>query len=220
MRAIRTTIARGAKGVCARTVLKKIICWRVSTASPHVALTFDDGPDEEGTPAVLEMLAAHEAPATFFLQGNHVEAHSAIVRRTIGAGHEVGNHGYDHARGQSATQAARCDAALQRQGLRTRLFRPPGGVLGLQDLFWLARSGYTTVMWSFDAVDSMREEGKWRGDAPEYSRVVAGDIVLMHDDNATCLRDLPVLLEALKRKGLTPVTLSRLIGLRGQAGLG
>jgi len=216
MGAIRATIARGVKGVCARTRLKKIICWRVSTGVPHVALTFDDGPDETGTPAVLDILAAHRAPATFFLQGNHVENHSAIVRRIVGAGHEVGNHGYNHARGQSVTQAARCDAALERQGLRTRLFRPPGGVLGVADLLWLGRSGYTTVMWSLDAVDSMREEGKWRGDAPDYSSVVAGDIVLMHDDNAACLRDLPVLLESLKRKGLQPVTLSRLIGLRGQ----
>jgi peptidoglycan/xylan/chitin deacetylase (PgdA/CDA1 family) len=216
MSAIRATIARGAKGACARTLLRRIICWHVSTSAPHVALTFDDGPDEEGTPAVLEILAAHDAPATFFLQGNHAENHSDIVRRIVGAGHDVGNHGYDHARGQSATQAAQCDAALKRQGVRTRLFRPPGGVLSVQDLFWLTRSGYTTVMWSFDAVDSMREEGKWRGAAPEYSGIVAGDIVLMHDDNAACLRDLPVLLEIMKRKGLQPVTLSRLIGLRGQ----
>jgi hypothetical protein len=82
----------------------------------------------------------------------------------------------------------------------------------LSDLLWLVRAGYSTVMWSVDAVDSMREEGKWHGEAPDYSSVSRGDIVLMHDDNAACLRDLPVLLEILRRKRLQPALMSRLLG--------
>ena len=209
---MRRGIKRGATLACAGPLLRRSICWRVSCREPLVAVTFDDGPNTRETPLVLDVLAEHKARATFFLQGNHVEAHPAVVRRIAEAGHEIGNHGYDHSRHDLRQQIQRCDQALQKQGITTRLFRPPGGRLNGPDLLWLLRSGYSTVMWSLDAVDSMREEGKWQGAPPEYSAVSAGDIVLMHDDNAACLRDLPVLLDILDRKGLRPALVSELIG--------
>jgi peptidoglycan/xylan/chitin deacetylase (PgdA/CDA1 family) len=86
--------------------------------------------------------------------------------------------------------------------------------MGVADLLRLVRAGFTTVMWSFDAVDSLREEGRWTGATPDYADVVAGDIILMHDDNATCARELPALLAALKAKGLQPVTVSELMAFR------
>jgi peptidoglycan/xylan/chitin deacetylase (PgdA/CDA1 family) len=177
-----------------------------------VAVTFDDGPNAHTTPRVLSILRQHGVRSTFFLQGDHVEQHPGMVRRIAAAGHQIGNHGYDHSKRDLPRQVQRCDQALQQLGIRTRLFRPPGGVLGASDLWWLMRAGYSTVMWSVDAVDSMREEGKWRGQAPDYSSVSRGDIVLMHDDNAACLRDLPVLLEILQRKCLQPALMSRLLG--------
>jgi peptidoglycan/xylan/chitin deacetylase (PgdA/CDA1 family) len=183
----------------------------VSRPDPIVAITFDDGPNAQETPQVLDILKRAGAPATFFLQGNQVERHPDMVRRILEAGHEIGNHGYDHAKHHLRQQVERCDAALRKLGVTTRLFRPPGGVFGVSDLLWLIRSGYTTVMWSIDAVDSMREEGKWEGEAPDYSTVTGGDIVLMHDDNAACLRDLPELLNIVRQKRLRPETVSRLI---------
>jgi len=212
MSAIRTTVKHSIMRICARTVLRRAICWNVAGRHPLVAVTFDDGPTGDITPIVLDILAEFQVSATFFLQGNHVERHPAVVRRIAGGGHEIGNHGYDHSRHHLRSQVERCDRALSREGITTRLFRPPGGAFGPSDLLWLVRSGYTTVMWSFDTVDSMREEGKWSGPDPRYEDIVAGDIVLMHDDNATCVRDLPVLLTVLKDEGLQPVTISRLVG--------
>jgi len=212
MGAIRTTVKRSIIRICARTALRRAICWNVTGRDPLVAVTFDDGPIGDVTPMVLDILAEHQVPATFFLQGNHVEQHPAIVRRIAVDGHEIGNHGYDHSRQHLRSQVGRCALALRQQGIATRLFRPPGGAFGPSDLLWLVRSGYATVMWSFDAVDSMREEGKWSGPDPRYEDIVAGDVVLMHDDNATCVRDLPVLLTILKDKNLQPVTVSRLVG--------
>ena len=73
--------------------------------------------------------------------------------------------------------------------------------------------GYTTVLWSFDARDSMRYEGKWGGHPPDYGRIEAGDIVLMHDDNPVCVEDLPGLIDTVREKGLEPVTVSELLGM-------
>ncbi|MDO9108406.1 MAG: polysaccharide deacetylase family protein [Coriobacteriia bacterium] len=61
-----------------------------------VALTFDDGPGPTYTPAILDILAAHEARATFFVIGEHVERHPDLVRRMIDEGHEVAQHSYTH----------------------------------------------------------------------------------------------------------------------------
>jgi peptidoglycan/xylan/chitin deacetylase (PgdA/CDA1 family) len=208
---VKQGIKRQVKWACAGPLLRRKICWRVSRPEPLVAITFDDGPNTEETPLVLDILETWHAPATFFLQGNHVEQHPETVQRIARAGHEIGNHGYDHSKRDLRRQVQQCDRALQRLGITTRLFRPPGGALGMSDLLWLMREGYSTVMWSLDAVDSMREEGKWHGEAPDYSVVAGGDIVLMHDDNAACLRDLPGLLETLTRKQLRPELVSRLI---------
>lgn len=217
MSAIRTTIKRGIIRVSSGAPFRRTVCWNVHRREPLVAVTFDDGPAVGTTDAVLDVLTEFQVPATFFLQGNHAERHPDLVRRIAAAGHEFANHGYDHSRHDLRGQIERCDRVLRQQRITTRLFRPPGGVLGLSVFFWLVRSGYTTVFWSFDAVDSMREEGKWHGADPRYADIVAGDIVLMHDDNATCVRDLPVLLETLRRKGLRPVLLSSLIGLQRTA---
>jgi len=217
MRDVKKTVRRGFGQVCGRTRLRHRLCWNVPGRGPHVALTFDDGPNADRTPAVLEVLAERGVVGTFFLQGNMLERQSSVLTRIVDDGHEIGHHGFSHARRDVRNQAKLGDRALRAQGISTRLFRPPGGEAGPGDLAWLAWRGYSTVFWSFDSVDSRREEGKWLGAQPDYAAVRAGDIVLMHDDNATCLRDLPVLLDALALNGLMPVTVSARIGFTGPA---
>jgi peptidoglycan/xylan/chitin deacetylase (PgdA/CDA1 family) len=210
---LRSAIKLATRRVCARPPFCRVLCWNVACREPLVALTFDDGPTSQWTPQVLDILEKSGTPATFFVLGEFVEREPEIFRRTVAAGHEIGNHGWDHSPGGMRAQIERCDRTMRQFGVRSRLFRPPRGLLGAPLLVWLARSGYTTAKWSLDAVDSMRTEGKWQGEEPRYADVAAGDIVLLHDDNAACVRDLPVVLEAVHRKGLQPVVLSRLIGL-------
>ena len=70
---------------------------RVGGAIPKkLALTFDDGPDPEWTPAILDILKEKKAPATFFMIGSNMEAHPGLVQRVLDDGHEVGNHTYTH----------------------------------------------------------------------------------------------------------------------------
>jgi len=102
-----------------------------------VALTFDDGPDPVFTPQVLDVLARHDVKATFFVLGRRADDHPELVRQIVAAGHAVGSHGYSHAilrgvwPGEIATELRQTDAALWRAaGIRTRLFRHPGGLQG------------------------------------------------------------------------------------------
>ena len=199
------------KQVLGLRFLRRFVFWRIAGSGSMVAITFDDGPNDIWTPLVLDILAQYQVRATFFLQANRVEAFPDIARRIAAEGHDIGNHGYDHKRHDSRVQAAAGDRVLRDFGLRTRFYRPPGGAIGMKEMLWLMGQGFTTVMWSLDAADSLREEGKWGGELPDYERVREGDVILMHDDNATCVRELPQLLQTLTKKGLLPVTLSRLV---------
>ncbi len=188
----------------------RLVCWRAPRRS-GAALTFDDGPNPDCTPVVLDMLKEAGARATFFVEGQKAEAHPDLVRRIAADGHELGNHGFLH-EGPVAEQARRCRGALRACGVDTRLFRPPMGRLALRDLPGLWREGYRVVLWSFDAHDSMRHEGKWSGAPPDYGSVRRGDIVLMHDDNPVCLEELPRLLEHLARARIEARGVSHLLG--------
>ena len=159
----------------------------VRTTAPEIVLTFDDGPDPAGTPAVLEALAAHGATATFFVLLTRARRRPDLVARVVAEGHEVGLHGVDHrplpdfsyaeARARTAAAADELEALT---GTPVRWFRPPYGAQ--TPLTWLAvrRAGLVPVMWGPTTWD-------WR-DVPQDERVRkalqgarAGAVVLAHD---------------------------------------
>ena len=75
---------------------ERVLIDRVETDKKVVALTFDDGPDPQFTPPLLDVLKKHNARATFFVMGNKAEAHPQILKRMAAEGHEIGNHSYSH----------------------------------------------------------------------------------------------------------------------------
>jgi peptidoglycan/xylan/chitin deacetylase (PgdA/CDA1 family) len=155
-----------------------------------VALTFDDGPDPDGTPAVLDALAAAGMTATFFVLADRVAVHPALVGRTVAAGHEIGLHGLDHARLPTLDRSAlpRWFEDGRRRveevaGTPVRFFRPPFGAQSPATLRAARRAGLEVVVWSADAKD-------WAGDpVPDVvDRALAGcqpgAVVLLHDGRA------------------------------------
>jgi peptidoglycan/xylan/chitin deacetylase (PgdA/CDA1 family) len=106
---------------------------RVRTTEKAVALTFDDGPDPESTPALLDLLARKTTPATFFCIGERVVQHAVIARRIVAEGHQIGNHSFAHSRCTNLFRDARLRADLARAqaeiagvtGKTPELFRPP-----------------------------------------------------------------------------------------------
>ena len=124
------------------------------------SLTFDDGPDPRGTPAVLDALAREDARATFFVLGQCVEKHPDLYARVIAEGHEIGVHGHDHLRhpiaGRDAV-AEDLDAALEVLGETPALWRVPWGDLAPWTGQVAAARGLTLAGWTVDTND-------WRGD--------------------------------------------------------
>jgi peptidoglycan/xylan/chitin deacetylase (PgdA/CDA1 family) len=153
---------------------------------PALALTFDDGPDPEWTPAVLDALAAVGASATFFVLGARVVAHPELVRRTVREGHAVGVHGFGHVRHteqEGAAGVADLDRALGELAavdVVPTLWRTPWGVEAEWTRPAAESHGLRLVAWTTDTHD-------WRGDAADTMltavepAVADGAIVLAHD---------------------------------------
>jgi peptidoglycan-N-acetylglucosamine deacetylase len=190
--------------------------------APAIALTFDDGPGAV-TPALLEVLAAHGARATFNVLGGRIAGREALLRRVTAEGHEVGAHGWEHddhrvrplrhARGVAATARAVADAC----GARPRIFRPPFGWTNRRSRLAVALHGLTTILWDVDPRDH-EEPGAEAIAARTLAVLRPGSIVLLHDDRAELLPSaeaVDAVLRALPRRGLRAVTVSELLCLSG-----
>lgn len=194
---------------------------------PHVALTFDDGPSPEYTPKILDVLKEKEAKAAFFMVGSHVEKYPDVARRVFAEGHDIGNHTYSHrdlvpaGRKTILTELNKTDQTILRVvGVRTRLFRPPRGIISNAGRKLLVELGYTIALWTVSAVD-------WRGRPPKaivgriMRHIKTGGVILFHDSGAVVRREgadrgntveaLPLVIDELRRHGYEIVPLSRMI---------
>lgn len=191
-------------------------------ALPQVAVTIDDGPDPDVTPAVLDLLDAHHAVATFFCIGAHVQRHPTLAREIVQRGHAIGNHSQNHRHhfsvmtpGQITREIAQAQDAIENTtGYTPRYFRAPAG---LRNIFLdpvLHKLGLQLASWTRRGFDTRT------GDATQVVRrltqgLMAGDILLLHDHHAALtangkpviLEALPVVLNAIRTQGLSPVRL-------------
>jgi peptidoglycan-N-acetylglucosamine deacetylase len=153
-----------------------------------VALTFDDGPHPEGTPAVLDLLARAGHVATFFLIGEQVELRPELAREIVSQGHLVAVHGYRHrlqSRLGSHQLRADLDRALQTiqsaTGARPEHHRPPYGVYSPAGLRHAVGSGLKPLLWSRWGKDWRRFTNPRRIAARATRNLRAGDVILLHD---------------------------------------
>jgi peptidoglycan/xylan/chitin deacetylase (PgdA/CDA1 family) len=189
-----------------------------------VALTFDDGPHPQGTPAVLETLREHGAVATFFLVGEQVEKEPALAREIAAAGHAIGVHGYRHTlllrRPPGAVRddlARAADVIASASGQEPFLYRPPYGVFSLPALRLVRQLGWSPFLWSRWGRDWERAATPSSIAARATRNLDGGDVVLLHDadhysSTGSWLRTaaaLPEVLDALFQAGESPVALSQ-----------
>jgi peptidoglycan/xylan/chitin deacetylase (PgdA/CDA1 family) len=189
-----------------------------------VALTFDDGPHPEGTPAVLEALREAGAVATFFLAGEQVERRPALVAEIIAAGHRVELHCHRHRNQLRLTprqlleDASRAKAAIEEAGGQAVAeYRPPYGIFSAAGLRAVRARGWRPLLWS-------RWGRDWKRDATPVAiarrvstGIRAGDIVLLHDADyysapgswVRTAAALPIILEELEARGLESMLLRR-----------
>ncbi|MFY9807983.1 MAG: polysaccharide deacetylase family protein [Pseudonocardiaceae bacterium] len=172
-------------------VLRAAACPELAGAGwrDSVALTFDDGPDPEGTPAVLDALARLRWTATFFMLGGQVARYPEVAAAVVAGGHEVAVHGFSHrnhlARGpidvhQDVARAAA--AVMAATGVRPRWFRPPYGVFTLGSLIAARRAGLQPVLWTAWGRDWEASSGAQVADTVGR-QLRPGGTVLLHDSD-------------------------------------
>jgi peptidoglycan/xylan/chitin deacetylase (PgdA/CDA1 family) len=225
----RELTAAAVPGAPGQRLGQQRLIWSVPTARPLAALTFDDGPDPELTPRILEVLFEHGVRATFNVMGWNALRHPGLVREVVAAGHELGNHTWTHQdlAFQSTLQTRR--QLEQTAGVRPRFFRPPRGNLTGSAIASAAELGYDVLLWS--VTRGSAGVGTPASVADHLARTVArGDVVALHDgigrgtfnprgSGAYQLRArrlvevqaLPTAVERLLGRGLRLVTVSALL---------
>ena len=185
-----------------------------------VALTFDDGPHPEGTPAILAILAGADVKATFFLVGEQVERRPALAGEIVAAGHAVGLHGHrhrcqlwltaeeivdDYRRGVAAIEDA--------TGRSPELHRPPYGIYSGAGLRAARADRMRPLLWSKWGKDWRKFTTPERIAARATGEITTGDVILLHDADFYSARDshrrtvaaLPIIITELKRRELGTV---------------
>jgi peptidoglycan/xylan/chitin deacetylase (PgdA/CDA1 family) len=183
-------------------------------ADRHVAMTIDDGPDPATTPRFLELLAAADVRATFFVLGERLQRRPEFAQELIAAGHDIGVHGWIHRAHllrlptevvSDLTRAHHYVADLT--GRRPRFWRPPRGIPTSTGLAAARGLGMTAVLWSADGRD-WRPDATAAGVAARILRQVdAGGVILLHDGagpdgmSGAALGALPAIVEACWQRG-------------------
>lgn len=191
----------------------------------EIALTFDDAPDAQFTPKILDTLKKENVKATFFIVGNRAEKHPDMVRRILQEGHAIGNHSYNHANFNKLSDAAfreqilRTDQILEQfMGYRPSIVRPPYGNVTENQIKWLISQGKKIINWNVDSLD-------WKGLNAEQvstnilSAIQPGSIVLQHagggkgEDLTGTVEAIPEIVKKLRADGVKFVTIPELLDL-------
>lgn len=180
----------------------------------QVALTFDDGPHQTCTPALLNGLKQREVKATFFLMGENIAGKEPLVQRMQAEGHLIGNHGYRHIQMTKEEAEQACADIEQTEkliqsitGKRPEYLRPPYGDWNEQ---LECRVNLTTVLWNVDSLD-WKFQNTDRIVRRVEKDVKDGDIILMHDIFSTSVEAALRIVDDLQKRGYEFVTVEELL---------
>ncbi|MFJ7729504.1 DUF4309 domain-containing protein [Neobacillus sp. NPDC097160] len=187
-----------------------------------VALTFDDGPDQAITPAIVDILAANHVKGNFFFLGSKVKEHPYVVKEAFNHGNLVLSHSYNHMEltklGKEAVRKEIDDAGQAIKlviGKEPAIIRTPYGDTNAQVAAISKQEGYSIVLWSIDTLDWSQMEAK-----NIVNNVIAnvrnGDIILMHSDSdkVETKKALPMLIEELQKRNFEIVDLEDLLNIK------
>ncbi|SEB31889.1 Polysaccharide deacetylase [Amycolatopsis tolypomycina] len=204
MRAWSTLLVTAALAVASTVAVTPA---QAAACSGYVGLTFDDGPSNSSTPALLTALRQNGLRATMFNVGQNAAANAAQVRAQTSAGMWVGNHSYTHphltqlSQGQVDSEISRTQQAIAAGGGGTpRLFRPPYGETNATVQSVASRYGLRQVIWDVDS-------GDWNNASVDAivaanARLTNGQVILMHDWPANTRAAIPRIAQTLASRGL------------------
>ncbi len=185
-----------------------------------IALTIDDGPWEPTTSQMLDILKENDVKATFFWVGKAVQEHPEIAKRVVAEGHAIGNHTWNHLYKRMSPATAKneiektADIIYQITGVKTSLFRPPGGYLNNGLAAYAKSQKYAVVMWSQTSADTDPRAKPQVFVKNVLRDAKPGGIVLMHDgggDRSRTVTALPKMIQGLKQQGYRFVTVPELL---------
>jgi cellulose synthase/poly-beta-1,6-N-acetylglucosamine synthase-like glycosyltransferase/spore germination protein YaaH/peptidoglycan/xylan/chitin deacetylase (PgdA/CDA1 family) len=213
---------------------------RYGASKTQLSITFDDGPDPNWTPKILDVLKREHAPATFFLIGIQADKFGSLTSRVYREGHEIGNHTFTHPDiSNIGSRYMQVELNLterlfaSRLGIRTVLFRPPYSVDQEPDTEDQVRPLEITQDMGYITIGNKIDPHDWRSDDPRHSAeqiaadVLAhlppcapfdqgcGNIILLHDgggDRAETVKALPLIIEGARARGFAFVPVYQLLG--------
>lgn len=162
--------------------------FRIRTFEKELCLTFDDGPNPDSTPVILDILERHNAKSVFFCSGSEAEKYPDLVNLTVSKGHLLGNHGYIHLNGWKTNVSEYFENAA-RADLFTSpvLFRPPYGRIRPLQYRALAQK-YRIIFWDLMPYDFDEKIDNKRVLNIMKKRMRPGSVILLHDKpSSTCL---------------------------------
>ena len=189
-----------------------------------IYLTFDAGYENGNTPAILDALKKHQAPAVFFVVGNFIKDNPDLIRRILAEGHIIGNHTMTH---PDLPQISSMDAfqkelqdveelytSLTGEAM-TKFYRPPRGIYSTENLSMAKELGYSTFFWSLAYVDWIQDQQPSREEAFQklLTRIHPGAIVLLHNTSSTNAEILDELLTRWEEMGYKFHSLKELTGV-------
>lgn len=178
--------------------------WRINPSEKVIYLTFDDGPNPEVTPQVLDILDEFEAKATFFCVGENVMKYPEIFQEVKHRGHAVGNHTFNHVKGTEKTVKEYVDnVGKAHEYIHSKLFRPPHGRITLSQVNKL-KADFKIIMWDFITYDFDRQVTSTEILKEVKIRSRNGSVVIFHDSlkaRKNVLEALPEALRYWKKEG-------------------
>jgi peptidoglycan-N-acetylglucosamine deacetylase len=185
-----------------------------------IALTIDDGPWNPTTSQMLDLFKKEDVKVTFFWVGTAIKEYPEIAKKVVADGHAIGNHTFHHWYKNMDTATAKneieqtADLIYKTTGVKTFLFRPPGGYLNNGLATYAKSQNYAVVMWSQTSADT-DPRAKYQVFVKNVLRdAKPGGIVLMHDgggDRRRTVEALPEIIKGLKQKGYKFVTVTELL---------
>jgi len=200
-----------------------IIC-KADTDKNEISISFDDGPAENHTTEILQVLKSENVKATFFCIGNRIKGCENILQRINEEGHIIGNHSFSHhfwfdmySAKKMQQDLKQMDAEMERvTGLRPKLFRPPYGVTNPNLAKAIKKGGYIPVGWSVRSLDTVAKDEQQLLKKINAG-IKPGAVFLFHDTCKITLDVLPEFIQEVKKRGYNIIPLDKLLDLHPYA---
>jgi peptidoglycan-N-acetylglucosamine deacetylase len=193
---------------------------RGAPVKQQIAITFDDGPVNNFTEGILDILAQKKVPATFFCIGKNIESKELLLKRMVAEDHIIGNHSFSHhfwfdmygVQRITSELLQTNDAIARVVGLRPALFRPPYGVTTPNIAAAVKTTGMTTVGWNIRSMDTVVKDDK-KLLQNVTTALEPGSIVLFHDTSEATFCMLPAFIDRVHQQGYEIVSLHKMLNI-------